>query len=92
VDQEATAVIPLYGFLAGDVIGVLVLADERDTMAALIDRLQEAASVRVAPRPAAELAVTLADGRPLPASAHLDEVGLQALDRFDVVAVPGRRA
>jgi hypothetical protein len=78
-------VIPLYGFLHGDVIGVLVLAEERDTMAELVDRLQQAAAVRVAPRPPEELQVLLPDGRRLPTSARLLDSGLGPLDRYDVV-------
>jgi hypothetical protein len=39
--------IPLYGFLEGDTIGLLVLADEEETLASLADKLQSAASVRV---------------------------------------------
>ena len=42
--------IPLYGFLAGDTLGLLILAEEDDTMAELATKLQQAAFVRVATR------------------------------------------
>ena len=41
--------IPLYGFLEGDSIGLLVLAEESDTAAELAEKLQTAARVRVRP-------------------------------------------
>ena len=41
--------VPLYGFLAGDTLGLLVLVHSEDRVGAIADRLQMAASVRVAP-------------------------------------------
>jgi hypothetical protein len=35
--------IPLYGFLEGDTIGLLILAEEGDTIAALAQKLQDSA-------------------------------------------------
>ena len=50
--------IPLYGFLQGDTIGLLVLAQPDDTAAVLCAKLQSAAAVRVAPEATvAELAL-----------------------------------
>ena len=43
--------IPLYCFVAGDSLGVLVLVNDHDTVAELALRAQQAAAVRVAPRP-----------------------------------------
>ena len=40
--------IPLYGFLEGDTVGLLMLAEEGDTVLALARKLQDAASIRVA--------------------------------------------
>lgn len=74
--------IPLYGFIAGDSLGVLVLIDEDDTIAELAHRLQQAAQVRVAPRPSVQLH---AHGTPLERDATVKEVGLVALDRVDLV-------
>jgi hypothetical protein len=74
-------VIPLYGFLEGDTIGLLVLANEGDTMMQLLEKLAQAASVRVQPR--AGLTVEVAGRKQLP-SLTVRGVGLQPLDRFDV--------
>jgi len=41
-------VIPLYGFLEGDTLGLLVLAEEDETVLELARKLQNAANLRVA--------------------------------------------
>ncbi|HEY9792855.1 MAG TPA: toluene-4-monooxygenase system B family protein [Candidatus Obscuribacterales bacterium] len=74
--------IPLYGFLKGDTIGLLLLADETETMQQLAARLQEAASVRVKPSQSARLVFA---GRALPAEATVAQAGMRALQRFDVI-------
>jgi hypothetical protein len=74
-------VIPLYGFLEGDTLGLVVLADEQDTMAELARKLQEAAALRVAPT--AEASVWF-NGAPLGRGTTVEAAGLRALDRFDV--------
>jgi hypothetical protein len=81
-------VIPLYGFLEGDTIGLLVLGHAEDTVASLAARLQTSAGVRVAPR---EKVIVLYKGAPLPLQLTLSRAGLQPLDRFDVVAAEGTR-
>ncbi|HZJ64016.1 MAG TPA: toluene-4-monooxygenase system B family protein [Kofleriaceae bacterium] len=73
--------IPLYCFVAGDSLGVLVLVNDHDTVAELALRAQQAAAVRVAPRPHA---CVFAQGSPLDRDATVKEVGLVALDRVDV--------
>jgi hypothetical protein len=73
--------IPLYCFIAGDSLGVLVLANEHDTITDLALRAQQAAAVRVAPRPHAVLSVR---GAALDRDATVKEAGLVALDRIDV--------
>jgi hypothetical protein len=74
--------IPLYGFLEGDTIGLLILAQPDDTIATLADKLQTSAAVRVARRPR----VTVLHGkRVLDPSSTVTRSGLTALDRFDVV-------
>jgi hypothetical protein len=78
--------IPLYGFVAGDALGVLVLIDEDDTIAELAQRLQAAAQVRVAPRPEVRVHVR---GRPLERTATVKQAGLVALDRVDLDADTG---
>jgi hypothetical protein len=73
--------LPLYGFLEGDTLGLLVLAEESDTAAVLVDKLVAAARVRVAPR--ANLCV-IHEGKVLDARTTVASAGIQALDRFDV--------
>jgi hypothetical protein len=74
--------IPLYGFVTGDSLGVLVLIDDDDTIAELAHRLQQAAQVRVAPRDSVWL---FAHGKRLDREARVKDVGLVALDRVDLV-------
>ena len=73
--------IPLYGFVAGDSLGVLVMVDDNDTIAEVAHRLQQAAQVRVPPRQRVQVSV---NGKPLELDATVKEVGLVALDRVDV--------
>jgi hypothetical protein len=80
-------VIPLYGFLEGDTLGVLVLAGDDDTAATLARRLQDAAMLRVAPRD--DVAVWF-KGTRLSPTTTLAAAGLRALDRFDVRGEQGR--
>ena len=74
--------IPLYGFLAGDTIGLLVLAEPDDSAAVLCHKLQSAASVRVRPlaRP-----VLVHQGRRLAPDVTVTQANIGPLDRFDVV-------
>ena len=79
--------IPLYGFLEGDTIGLLILADEADTVATLIDKLQTSARVRVEPRKKLKL---LHNGQMLDAEVTVGQARIEALDRIDVVENTGR--
>jgi hypothetical protein len=74
--------IPLYGFLEGDTIGLLVLAQPSDTMAILAEKLQAAAAVRIPHREG--MVVRFKDHLP-DARLTVGQAGLAALDRFDVV-------
>jgi hypothetical protein len=74
--------IPLYGFLQGDTIGLLILAQPADTMAVLVEKLQSSAAVRVTPR---DGMVVLFKDRVLDGRTTVGQAGLTALDRFDVV-------
>ena len=74
--------VPLYGFLKGDSIGLVLLVHDDDTVADIAATLQEAAACRVAPRPVAHV---YHQGRRLDPARTLAESGLQALDRVDVV-------
>jgi len=74
--------VPLYGFLAGDTLGVLVLVHDDDRVAEIAAQLQQAAAVRVAPRPGARV---IARGMVLDPNDTIAAAGLTALDRVDVV-------
>jgi hypothetical protein len=39
--------LPLYGFMEGDTIGLLILADEQESVRSLATKLRDAASLRV---------------------------------------------
>jgi hypothetical protein len=39
--------LPLYGFLEGDTIGLLIVADEQESVRSLAAKLRDAASLRV---------------------------------------------
>ena len=38
--------IPLYGFASGDTLGLLIFAEEQETLSSLASRLQQASGVR----------------------------------------------
>lgn len=75
------APIPIYGFVRGDVLGVLVLVRSSDSVATLTAVLTEAASVRVAPTPHARL---FAGRRELDPKSSVAAAGIKALDRVDL--------
>ena len=75
--------IPLYGFLQGDTVGLLILAEEDETVEALARKLQDAASLRVARR--AQIRVTCND-KIMDSAITVARAGLQPLDRFEVIA------
>lgn len=75
--------IPVYGFLQGDTLGILVFTYESDSVRELSERLQQAAVARVAPK----LNTTvLHKGKALNPNLTVGQVGIQALDRIDVVS------
>jgi hypothetical protein len=75
--------IPLYGFLERDVLGLLVLAEEGETVLELARKLQDAASIRVARNDKIDLVY---NGKVIDPGLTVAQAGLQALDRFDVIA------
>ena len=75
--------VPLYGFLQGDTVGLLILADGEDTLEALAQKLQAAASLRVAARD--HVQVVYKDKTMDPAMT-VAQAGFEALDRFDVIS------
>jgi hypothetical protein len=77
-------VIPLYGFLEGDTLGLLVLADGKETIAALADKLRRSARLRVEIE---DPIVVLHGGQPLDLGGTVEQAGLAPLDRIDVRSV-----
>jgi hypothetical protein len=75
--------VPLYGFVAGDTLGVLVLVQDHDTIAQVARVLAQAVAMRVAPHPDARLR---ARGALLDPRATVAAAGLVALDRVDLSA------
>ena len=75
--------VPLYGFVAGDTLGVLVLVHDDDTVREVARVAQQAAAVRVAPRPRVRV---IAHGKELDLNTTVAAAGLGALDRIDIVA------
>lgn len=75
--------LPVFGFLRGDTIGLVVLVHDTDRIRDLTGRLQEAASVRVAPKSNANAYFA---GNRLDPNLTIAEAGLTPLDRVDVIA------
>jgi hypothetical protein len=73
--------IPLYGFLEGDTIGLLILAEEQETLGMLAEKLQRSAAVRALSHPRVRVEIA---GLRRNLSTKVAEAGLKALDRFDV--------
>ncbi len=76
-----SVLVPLYGFLEGDTIGLVVLAHDDDPIARVIARLQHSARWRVAKF---ENARAFHAGRELDAAQTVAEAGLTPLERIDV--------
>jgi hypothetical protein len=74
--------LPLYGFIEGDTIGLLIMADEGETVGSLSRKLQEAASIRVT---TIENPQVLYRDVALDPEMTLAQAGLKPLERFDVV-------
>ncbi|HXJ15310.1 MAG TPA: toluene-4-monooxygenase system B family protein [Candidatus Limnocylindrales bacterium] len=75
--------IPLYGFLEGDTLGLLILAEESETILQLARKLQQAASLRVALIDKIDLVY---NGKAVDPRLTVAEAGFQNLDRFDVTS------
>ena len=75
--------IPLYGFLQGDTVGLLILADEGDTLQSLARKLQDAASLRVAGKDRVQV---IFQEKTMDPTLTIAQAGFQALDRFDVIS------
>lgn len=77
--------VPLYGFVQGDALGVLVLCKDTDSVRELADNLGQATAVRVEYRGGARV---YRAGRLLDPGLTVAEAGLTALDRVDLVTTP----
>jgi hypothetical protein len=75
-------VLPLYAFVRGDTLGLVVLAPEQESIDELAQRLSRAAAPRVTL--AGPLRV-LHRGRPIAGELTVREAGIRALDRVDLV-------
>jgi hypothetical protein len=73
--------MPLYGFLEGDTVGLLIVADEHESIASLTRKLQEAAGVRVLHMRDVQLVY---QGNVIDPARTVSEAGFTALERFDV--------
>jgi hypothetical protein len=74
--------IPLYGFLEGDTLGLLMLAEEGETVLQLARKLQDAANIRVSHSDKVDF---FYDGKSIDPGLTVAQAGLQPLDRFDVI-------
>jgi hypothetical protein len=74
--------IPLYGFVQGDSLGLLVLVQDTDTIAKLAATLAQAASVRVPPAPRSRVCH---GGKVLDPETTVGASGLAALARVDLL-------
>ncbi|RYZ08229.1 MAG: hypothetical protein EOO73_09200 [Myxococcales bacterium] len=77
--------LPLYVFVQGDTLGLVVLAPESETVDELAQRLARAAAPRVTLT--GKLRV-VHRGRALPGDSSLKEAGISALDRVDLSSEP----
>jgi hypothetical protein len=75
--------IPLYGFLEGDTLGLLMLAEEGETVLQLARKLQDAACLRVARIDKIDLVY---NGKAIDPEITVAQAGFQELDRFDVIS------
>lgn len=77
--ETTNTLIPMYGFLQGDTLGILILAHEQDTMTVLADRLQRAASSRIATRSQMRI---FHNGKELPCDTTVKSAGMTPLCVF----------
>jgi hypothetical protein len=77
--------MPLYGFVRGDTLGLLVLVQDTDTVGELARSLSQAASLRV---PAEGRTIVYRNGRAIDPALTVAEAGLSALERVDLALEP----
>lgn len=75
------SLVPLYGFLQGDTIGLLILAKQNDSISMVIEKLVVSAAVRTRRHAHYRL---FFNGRVLAPELSVKEAGLTALDQIEV--------
>lgn len=78
--------VPLYVFVRGDTLGLVVLANEQEPVAELAQRLSRAAAPRVTLTGRLHV---VHRGRRVPGDSTLAEAGIGPLDRVDLEAEGG---
>ena len=73
--------LPLYGFMEGDTIGLLIVADEQETVRSLAGKLRDATSLRVDGSCCTELVYR---GAVLDPDSTLAQADFKPLQRFDL--------
>lgn len=74
--------IPILGYVAGDRAELLIYAYETDTIAQLIDKVQQAATISTKPAKTMSL---LFRGRKIPLDATVAEVGFSPKDVVELI-------
>jgi len=80
-ESETKMSLPLYGFLEGDTVGLLIVADQNESISSLARKLQEAGNIRVKPRSEVQLVY---QGKVIDPALTVSGAGFTALERFDV--------
>lgn len=74
--------MPVYGFMQGDSLGLLILAHDTDRVSHVIEVIRKSSAIRVQPSGNLKLRH---GGRTLENHLTLKEAGVELLDRVDVV-------
>ena len=74
--------IPLYGFVQGDTLGLVILAETDDQLQVVAQKLQDAANLRVKNKDQIQIRC---NGKAMDPAITVRQAQLQPLDRFDVL-------
>jgi hypothetical protein len=80
-ESETKMSLPLYGFLEGDTVGLLIVADQNESISSLARKLQEAGNIRVKPKSEVQLVY---QGKVIDPALTVSGAGFTALERFDL--------
>jgi hypothetical protein len=80
-ESETKMSLPLYGFLEGDTVGLLIVADQNESISSLARKLQEAGNIRVKLKSEVQLVY---QGKVIDPALTVSGAGFSALERFDV--------